>query len=77
MSRGYFDARTLQFITGGANSVLEWFRLPGDALFIIGGVLPLLHLSWCSIRYMAPRTPEAEESEEVLFTEIVERTEAK
>lgn len=77
VSRGYFDARTLQFITGGANPVLEWLRLPGDALFIIGGVLPLLYLSWCSIRYMAPRTPMAEESEEVLFTEIVERTEAK
>jgi nitric oxide reductase large subunit len=29
VSSGYFDARTLQFITGGANPVLEWLRLPG------------------------------------------------
>jgi nitric oxide reductase subunit B len=77
VSRGYFDARTLQFITGGANPVFEWLRLPGDALFIIGGVLPLLYLSWRSIRYMVPRTPTAEETKEVLFMEIVERTEAK
>ena len=77
VSRGYFDARTLQFITGGANPVLEWLRLPGDALFIIGGVLPLLYLSWRSIRYMVPRTPTAKETKEVLFMEIVERTEAK
>jgi nitric oxide reductase subunit B len=32
VSSGYFDARTLQFITGGANPVLEWLRLPGDVL---------------------------------------------
>jgi nitric oxide reductase subunit B len=77
VSQGYFDARALQFITGGANPVLEWLRLPGDVLFIAGGVLPLLYLSWCSIRYMAPRRPEARETEEVLFKEIVERSEAK
>ena len=27
VSSGYFDARTLQFITGGPNPVLEWLRL--------------------------------------------------
>ena len=32
VSSGYFEARTLQFITGGANPVLEWLRLPGDTL---------------------------------------------
>jgi hypothetical protein len=42
VSSGYFDARTLQFITGGANPVLEWLRLPGDVIFIVGGVLPIL-----------------------------------
>jgi nitric oxide reductase subunit B len=73
VSFGYFDARTLQFITGGANPVLEWLRLPGDVLFIVGGVLPLLYLSWLSIRYMVP-TVATKEQKDVLFTEIVERT---
>jgi nitric oxide reductase subunit B len=74
---GYFDARSLQFITGGANPVLEWLRLPGDALFIIGGVLPLLYLAWLSVRYMRPVERAPEKSTEMLFTEIVERTEAR
>ena len=72
---GYFDARTLHFLTGGANPVLEWLRLPGDAVFIVGGVLPILYLSWLSIRHMRPAVKTSEESKEMLFTEIVERPE--
>ena len=71
VSSGYFDARTLQFITGGANPVLESLRLPGDVLFIVGGVLPILYLCWLSVRYMVPVKPA---EEEILFTEVVERT---
>ena len=74
VSSGYFDARTLQFITGGANPVLEWLRLPGDVLFIVGGVLPILYLCWLSIRYMVPAAKPDEEEREILFTEVVERT---
>jgi nitric oxide reductase subunit B len=74
VSQGYFDARTLKFITGGANPVLEWLRLPGDAVFIVGGVLPLIYLSWLSIRYRRPAAP-SKALDEVLFTEVVERTE--
>jgi nitric oxide reductase subunit B len=74
VSSGYFDARTLQFITGGANPVLEWLRLPGDVLFIVGGVLPILYLCWLSIRYMVPAPKPGQEEREILFTEVVERT---
>ncbi|MEO6204212.1 MAG: cbb3-type cytochrome c oxidase subunit I [Mycobacteriales bacterium] len=42
---GYWDARSLAFITSDANRMLEWLRLPGDVVFIAGGVLPLLWLS--------------------------------
>ena len=71
VSHGYFDARTLQFITGGANPVLEWLRLPGDAVFIVGGVLPIVYLCWLGVRCQKPvKTTEAEE--EILFTEVVE-----
>jgi nitric oxide reductase subunit B len=40
VSVGYYDARSLKFLTGGANPLLEWIRLPGDALFIVGGGFP-------------------------------------
>jgi nitric oxide reductase subunit B len=42
---GYFDARSLKFIGNDTNALFEWLRLPGDVLFIVGGVLPLLWMS--------------------------------
>jgi hypothetical protein len=46
VNSGYFDARSLKFMTNKSNALLEWVRFPGDALFIVGGVLPILYLSW-------------------------------
>jgi nitric oxide reductase subunit B len=74
VSHGYFYARTLQFITGGVHPVLEWLRLPGDAVFILGGILPLLYLSWLSIRYRRPVAGSGA-LDEVLFTAVADRTE--
>lgn len=54
--------------------MLEWLRLPGDVIFIVGGVLPILYLCWLSIRYMVPAVKSTEEEREILFTEVVERT---
>jgi nitric oxide reductase subunit B len=51
--------------------LLEWLRLPGDAVFIVGGVLPLIYLSWLSLRYMVPRAVR-EETGPALFTEITQ-----
>src|SRR5664280_3439793 len=48
---GYYDARSLQFITNGTNGLLEWLRLPGDVVFIVGGALPLL---WICLLYTSP-----------------------
>ncbi len=39
-SVGYFQARTLGFLTNSTNTVIEWIRFPGDILFIVGGVCP-------------------------------------
>ena len=47
----YYDARTLAFITQPGNAVLEWLRLPGDVIFIVGGVLPFLWITWLGVRY--------------------------
>ena len=46
---GYFEARTLDYLTNHTNTVLEWLRLPGDVLFILGGALPLLWLAFWAI----------------------------
>jgi nitric oxide reductase subunit B len=71
VSVSYFDARTLKFISNPSNSLLEWMRLPGDALFIIGGTLPILYLCWLGVSRMNKQTL-LEEPEGVLFTEIHE-----
>jgi len=71
VSVSYFDARTLKFISNPSNSLFEWMRLPGDALFIVGGTLPILYLCWLGISKMNKRTL-LEEPEGVLFTEIHE-----
>jgi nitric oxide reductase subunit B len=42
---GYYDARSLKFIGSDTNALFEWLRLPGDVVFIVGGVLPLLWMS--------------------------------
>jgi nitric oxide reductase subunit B len=46
-------------------------RLPGDAVFIVGGVLPLLYLCYLGVRHTVPRIT-MEEPEDILFTEINE-----
>ena len=69
VSAGYFDARSLKFLSNHTNALLEWLRLPGDALFIVGGTLPVLYLCWRGVSRMKGRTPR-EEPDGVLFTEI-------
>jgi nitric oxide reductase subunit B len=69
VSRGYYEARSLKFLTSEMTAVLEWLRLPGDALFIVGGVLPLLYLCWLGVRHRVARVTY-EEPEHPLFTEI-------
>ncbi len=71
VSTGYFDARSLKFLTNTTNAFIEWLRLPGDALFIVGGVVPVLYLTWLGIRHAAPRGA-AKEAEEAVFAGLVE-----
>ena len=68
---GYFAARQLEFITNPTNSVFEWLRLPGDVVFIVGGVLPFLYICWLGVRYRVGGGT-LEEPEDILFTEIRE-----
>jgi nitric oxide reductase subunit B len=66
---GYFQARSLSFLTNSTNTLVEWLRFPGDVLFIVGGVLPLLYICWVGVRYRVKRET-LEEPEDILFTEI-------
>jgi nitric oxide reductase subunit B len=53
---GYFEARTLGYITEPGNAVLEWMRMPGDVILIVGGVLPFLWITFLGIRYAIKAT---------------------
>jgi nitric oxide reductase subunit B len=60
---------TLKFLTNDTNRLLQWLRFPGDMLFIIGGVLPVLWLCWLAVRYrIAPATVTPPQTG--LFTEV-------
>src|SRR5262249_12564128 len=66
---GYVEARELKFLTDSTNSALEWLRLPGDLLFIIGGAVPALYIAYPGIRPTAEQVT-IEEPDSLLFTEI-------
>src|SRR5215218_3279351 len=71
VNTGYFEARSLEYITNDTNALLEWMRLPGDVVFIAGGVLPLLYLCYLGVRHTVPHVT-MEEPEDILFTDIAE-----
>lgn len=43
---GYWHAREIEFFQQPLVRFFEWLRLPGDLLFIIGGILPVVYLAW-------------------------------
>jgi len=70
VSIGYWEARDLLFLTGGYVSFIEWMRLPGDVVFIGGGVLPLLWICLLGVRHAGGVGHAAAGAESALFTEI-------
>jgi nitric oxide reductase subunit B len=65
---GYYDARTLKFLT--SNSFLEWLRLPGDILFILGGAVPVLWMALQGVRHRTQPEGLLTEADLQLFTEV-------
>jgi nitric oxide reductase subunit B len=65
---GYYEARTLGYLTEPGNTVLEWMRMPGDIVFIVGGVLPFVWITWLGVRYGIKATA-TELTPETLFVE--------
>ena len=69
VSVSYWDARTLSYISNSTSRLIEWVRLPGDVLFIAGGVLPLIWLTWRGVSGRKQTVPEVDEQQVALFTE--------
>jgi len=67
---GYYDARSPTFRTSGISSLLEWLRLPGDILFIVGGAVPVLWIAMRGVRYRGQHLDVSAESDVALFTEV-------
>ena len=45
VNNSYWHARSPEFFSQPAVRLLEWLRLPGDILFIVGGILPVVYLA--------------------------------
>lgn len=71
---GYFEARSLGYITKPGNSVLEWLRLPGDVILIVGGVVPFVWIAWIALRNFRSGTTVEELPEHPLYTEAGARS---
>jgi nitric oxide reductase subunit B len=69
VNEGYFEARSINFLTNPGNRLLEWARMPGDLVFIIGGCLPFLWIAWQGLRHFRTGTTTHELPQDVLFIE--------
>jgi nitric oxide reductase subunit B len=45
LANGYWHARSRAFLDQPAVRVLEWLRIVGDVVFVVGGILPLVYLA--------------------------------
>ena len=66
VAAGYFEARSLAFLTSPTNVLINWLRFPGDMLFIVG-IVPVVYLAWKGVRY---RVKLIKKEGPILFTEI-------
>jgi nitric oxide reductase subunit B len=62
VSHGYVEARELKFLESSTMRSIEWLRLPGDIVFILGGALPLLYICLKGVLHARPAgaAPSAE-----------------
>lgn len=75
VSEGYVEARSLAYLTQTENLVLEWMRLPGDVLFIVGGILPFVYITRLGVRHAIRATVTQMEPETLFVYETPEARE--
>jgi nitric oxide reductase subunit B len=71
VDEGYFEARDPEFLTNDTNTLIEWLRLPGDFVFIVGGAVVALYIAYLGIRHTVKHVT-LEEPEDILFTDVHE-----
>lgn len=76
VNAGYFEARSLGYITKPGNALLEWLRLPGDLIVIVGGVLPFCWIAWTALRHFRSGETVEELPEHPLYTSVTAGTES-
>lgn len=69
VNNGYFEARQLEFLTNDTNRLIEWLRLPGDLIFIVGGAVPALYIAYIGVRHTVKRVT-LDEPDDILFTKV-------
>jgi nitric oxide reductase subunit B len=70
LQNGYWHARTAEFYAQPLVRGLEWARLPGDVLFIVGGILPIVYLALRTFYWRnRPAAVGAEESPGAFVTQ--------
>lgn len=75
LADGYWQARSPELFLTGWVQTLEWLRLPGDALFIVGGAIPLARMAVTAIHYPSLNRIDANVPMEVrLFTAAEEES---
>jgi nitric oxide reductase subunit B len=57
LKNGYWHARSPHFLDGKTIHMIEWARLPADAIFILLGVVPLLVAASFTYRFVRKSTP--------------------
>ena len=69
LEESYWQARQPEFFMRPAVQIFEWLRMPGDVLFIAGGILPIVYLAVRMFRNRhRPGTIALEETTEEEFT---------
>jgi nitric oxide reductase subunit B len=52
LKNGYWHARGPEFLNARTTTLIEWMRLPADAVFILLGVVPLLIAAGRAYRFV-------------------------
>lgn len=72
VNEGYYEARTLGYLTQPGNLALEWMRMPGDVVFLLGGILPFIWIAWLGVRHGMKATVTRMEPETLFVEEHAE-----
>ncbi|MEM5789448.1 MAG: hypothetical protein AAGU11_19215, partial [Syntrophobacteraceae bacterium] len=57
LENGYWHARNLSYMNLGFVRMIEWFRMPGDVVFIVFGVVPAVIAAVITYRMMLSNKP--------------------